>query len=68
VSLDHYPIHEWLDHLQQEEGLIVHEGVAIAMGAALVVVGAGKWAIDGLIARRLEVEERASQHPMREAA
>ena len=52
---------------QQGEGFEFHV-LAIAMGAALVVVGGGKWALDGVIARRLDVEERASQHPMREAA
>ena len=51
---------------QQGEGYEYHL-LVIAMSAALVVIGGGKWALDGAIARWLEVGESARQHPMREA-
>lgn len=38
---------------QQGEGFEYHL-LAITMSAALVVIGGGKWAVDGVIARQLE--------------
>ena len=52
---------------QQGEGFEYHL-LVIAMSAALVAIGGGKWAVDGVIARRLEQDERAPQQPERKAA
>ena len=52
---------------QQGEGFEYHL-LVIAMSAALVAIGGGKWAVDGVIARRLERGERAPQQPERKAA
>lgn len=51
---------------QQGEGYEYHL-LVIAMSTALVVIGGGKWALDSLIARWLEVGGEALRHPMREA-
>lgn len=52
---------------QQGEGFEYHL-LAIAMSAALVVIGGGKWAVDSVIARWLQERERTPQHPMRKVA
>lgn len=52
---------------QQGEGFEYHL-LAIAMSVALVVIGGGKWAVDGIIARWLQEREGASQYPMRKVA
>lgn len=52
---------------QQGEGFEYHL-LVIAMSAALVIVGGGKWAVDGIIARWLQEREGAPQHPMRKVA
>ena len=52
---------------QQGEGFEFHL-LVIAMSAALVTIGGGKWAVDGVIARRLEQGERVPQQAERKAA
>ena len=52
---------------QQGEGFEYHL-LVIAMSAALVIAGGGKWALDSLIARWLEEHEKTSQPPVRKAA
>ncbi len=52
---------------QQGEGFEYHL-LVIAMSAALVITGGGKWALDSLIARWLEEHEKTSQPPVRKAA
>lgn len=52
---------------QQGEGFEYHL-LVIAMSAALVIIGGGKWAVDGIIARWLQEREGAPQHPMRKVA
>ncbi|HEX5544096.1 MAG TPA: DoxX family protein [Nitrospira sp.] len=52
---------------QQGEGFEYHL-LVIAMSAALVTIGGGRWALDGVIARRLEQDERIPQQPERKAA
>jgi putative oxidoreductase len=52
---------------QQGEGFEYHL-LVIAMSAALVIVGGGKWALDGIIARQLERGERVPEQPTRKAA
>lgn len=52
---------------QQGEGFEYHL-LVIAMSAALVAIGGGKWALDGVIARRLEGEETVPGQPVRKAA
>ncbi len=52
---------------QQGEGFEYHL-LVIAMSAALVIIGGGKWAVDDVIARRLEQGERVPQQPMRKVA
>lgn len=52
---------------QQGEGFEYHL-LVIAMSAALVIIGGGKWAVDGIIARWLQAREGAPQHPMRKVA
>ncbi|TKB69313.1 MAG: DoxX family protein [Nitrospira sp.] len=49
---------------QQGEGFEYHL-LVIAMSAALVLVGGGKWALDGVIARWLERGEGASEQSVR---
>jgi putative oxidoreductase len=51
----------------QGEGFEYHL-LVIAMSAALVVSGGGKWALDGLIAHWLEEGEGASEQSVRRAA
>ncbi len=52
---------------QQGEGFEYHL-LVIAMSAALVIIGGGKWAMDGVIARWLQERDGAPQHPMRKVA
>jgi len=52
---------------QQGEGFEYHL-LVIAMSAALVIIGGGKWAVDGVIARWLEGDERVLQRPMKKIA
>jgi putative oxidoreductase len=52
---------------QQGEGFEYHL-LVIAMSTALLAVGGGKWALDGVIARWLEERNEAPQEPMRRAA
>ncbi|HEU5407255.1 MAG TPA: DoxX family protein, partial [Nitrospira sp.] len=52
---------------QQGEGFEYHL-LVIAMSAALVIIGGGKWALDGVIARWGQEHEMTSQHPMRKVA
>lgn len=49
---------------QQGEGFEYHL-LVIAMSAALVLVGGGKWALDGVIARWFERGEGASEQSVR---
>ncbi len=56
----------WFGH-QQGEGFEYHV-LVIAMSAALVVIGGGKWALDSLIAHRLEAGERALRPPVMKPA
>lgn len=52
---------------QQGEGFEFHL-LVIAISTALVTIGGGKWALDSLIARRLEEGETASEQPTRKGA
>ncbi len=52
---------------QQGEGYEYHL-LVIAMSTALVVIGGGKWALDSLIARWLEAEEKVSERMVQRAA
>ena len=52
---------------QQGEGFEYHL-LVIAMSAALVIVGGGKWALDGVIARRLEQGDAAPDRLMAQTA
>ena len=52
---------------QQGEGFEYHL-LVIAMSAALIAIGGGKWALDGVIAGWLERGERVPGQPVREAA
>lgn len=52
---------------QQGEGFEYHL-LVIAMSAALAIIGGGKWALDGLIARWLERGKGASEQSLRRAA
>ena len=52
---------------QQGEGYEFHL-LVIAMSAALVIAGGGKWALDGLIARWLEEQGRTSAQTGRKEA
>jgi putative oxidoreductase len=52
---------------QSGEGFEYHL-LVIAMSAALVIAGGGKWALDGVIARWLEQGETASDRLMKRAA
>jgi len=52
---------------QQGEGFEYHL-LVIAMSAALVVIGGGKWALDGVIAHRLEAGDRVLQSPVMKPA
>lgn len=47
---------------QQGEGYEYHL-LVIAMSAALVIVGAGRWSLDRLIAQWLDGRDKISQHP-----
>ncbi|MFO0777262.1 MAG: DoxX family protein [Nitrospira sp.] len=51
---------------QQGEGYEYHL-LVVVMSAALVVIGGGKWALDGLIAHWLQSEETAPEQPLRKA-
>jgi putative oxidoreductase len=46
---------------QQGEGFEFHL-LVIAMSVVLVVIGGGKWAVDGLISRRFEKGNRTYEH------
>ncbi len=52
---------------QQGEGFEFHL-LVIAMSAALVVIGGGKWSVDGIIARLFEGREISPQQNMSKAA
>jgi len=52
---------------QQGEGFEYHL-LVIAMSAALVIIGGGKWAVDGVITRWLEGGQRVLQRPMKKIA
>lgn len=52
---------------QQGEGFEFHL-LVIAMSAALVIIGGGKWALDSVIARRLEERKGAPEQPVRKTA
>jgi putative oxidoreductase len=52
---------------QQGEGFEFHL-LVIAMSAALVVIGGGRWSVDGIIARLFEVGEISPQQKMSKAA
>ncbi|BCA53235.1 conserved membrane protein of unknown function [Nitrospira sp. KM1] len=52
---------------QQGEGFEFHV-LVIAMSAALVIAGGGKWALDGVIARRLEASKGTRSEPVKNAA
>ncbi len=52
---------------QQGEGFEYHL-LVIAMSTALVIIGGGKWAVDGVIARWLEGGERILPRPMKKIA
>src|SRR5574337_1215461 len=56
----------WLGQ-QQGEGFEYHL-LVIAMSVALVIIGGGKWAMDGVIARWLEESDGTPQHSMRKVA
>lgn len=51
---------------QQGEGFEFHL-LVVAMSAALVVIGGGKWSIDGVIAARLEKRKTVSEQSVRRA-
>ncbi|MDF0676971.1 MAG: DoxX family protein [Nitrospira sp.] len=52
---------------QQGEGFEYHL-LVITMSATLVIIGGGKWAMDGVIARWLQARESAPPHSMRKVA
>jgi putative oxidoreductase len=52
---------------QQGEGFEFHL-LVIAMSAALVVIGGGKWSVDGSIARLFERRDISPQQKMKKAA
>jgi putative oxidoreductase len=52
---------------QQGEGFEYHL-LVIAMSAALVLIGGGKWALDGVIARRLERDETVPDRLIKQVA
>jgi putative oxidoreductase len=52
---------------QQGEGFEYHL-LVIAMSAALIVIGGGRWSMDGVIAAWLERGQRGSEQPVRKAA
>lgn len=52
---------------QQGEGFEYHL-LVIAMSAALVIIGGGKWAVDGVIAHWLQERESVFLHSKRKAA
>jgi len=69
IAMVHWPqgfFMNWFGQ-QQGEGFEYHI-LVIAMSAALVLIGGGKWSLDGVIARWLEVRQGALQPPMRKAA
>ncbi len=69
IAMVHWPqgfFMNWFGQ-QQGEGFEYHI-LVIAMSAVLVLIGGGKWSLDGVIARWLEVRQGALQPPMRKAA
>jgi putative oxidoreductase len=52
---------------QQGEGFEFHL-LVIAMSAALIVIGGGKWSVDGIIARLFERRDISPQQKMSKAA
>lgn len=69
IAMVHWPqgfFMNWFGQ-QQGEGFEYHI-LVIAMSAAFVLIGGGKWSLDGVIARWLEVRQGALQPPMRKAA
>lgn len=69
IAMVHWPqgfFMNWFGQ-QQGEGFEYHI-LVIAMSASLVLIGGGKWFLDGVIARWLEVRQGALQPPMRKAA
>ena len=69
IAMVHWPqgfFMNWFGQ-QQGEGFEYHI-LVIAMSASLVLIGGGRWSLDGVIARWLEVRQGAPQPPMRKAA
>lgn len=69
IVIGHWPqgfFMNWFGQ-QQGEGYEFHL-LVIAMSAALVIAGGGKWALDSLIARWLERHEGLSHQPVEQAA
>jgi putative oxidoreductase len=63
IAMVHWPqgfFMNWFGQ-QQGEGFEYHL-LVIAISAALLITGGGKWALDSLIARRLEQRSRLSLH------
>ena len=69
IAMVHWPqgfFMNWFGQ-QQGEGFEYHI-LVIVMSAALVLIGGGKWSLDGVIARWLEVRQGALQPSMRKAS
>ncbi|MBL8036870.1 DoxX family protein [Nitrospira sp. CMX1] len=69
IAMVHWPQGFFMNWFGQQpgEGFEYHL-LVIAMSAALVVSGGGRWALDNVIARWLNKGERGFEHPMRKAA
>lgn len=69
IATVHWPVGFFMNWFgrQQGEGFEFHL-LVIAMSAALVIIGGGKWSLDSVIARRLEHGEIAPEQPVRKTA
>lgn len=69
IAMVHWPQGFFMNWFGQQQGEgFEYNILVIAMSAALVLIGGGKWSLDGVIARWLEVRQGALQPPMRKAA